>query len=340
MTEQIVLTSLEDLGQFADLIVADEPVNNERALVPQPPKPIATFDVAALLETLRASAHELDGLAKADAIARQYAEEALVRYRRLTGDATRLQRIALEAQGIAGQASVFADHAFSPECQEGAARITEAAAMVANEASDRLATVTAEANNLAGRDDVARLLAEDRDREEAAWREAEERAIETRMAEVIVEVEALARAGNFDEALRTLGYLAKEHPNSPSLASCMDKVRRREWAVKTSMAEQALRAARRNRRDPKAAIALLEPLDLACVPDALARQIYGCWIQACHRLCTDDALIYSVGFCKGAVLVLTRDGQFEVVSAIGLPRWQAGRRFSRVALKGARPLKS
>ena len=137
-----------------------------------------------------------------------------------------------------------------------------------------------------------------------------------------------------------LGCLVKEHPNSPELASCIDKVRRREWAVKTSMAEQALRSARRNRRDPKAAVALLEPLDLACVPDALARQIYGCWIQACHRLCTDDAVIYSVGFCKGAVLVLTHNSQLEVVSAIGLPRWQAGRRFSRVALKGARPLKS
>ena len=174
MTQQIVLTSLEDLGQFADLIATDELVNNERALVPQPPKPIATFDVAVLIETLRASAQELDELAKADAITRQHAEEALVRYRRLTGDATRLQRIALEAQGIADQASVFADHAFSPECQEGAARIAQAAAMVANEASDRLATVTAEANNLAGRDDVARLLAEERQREEATQREAEE----------------------------------------------------------------------------------------------------------------------------------------------------------------------
>jgi hypothetical protein len=340
MTQQIVLRSLEDLGQFADLIATDEPVNNERALVPQPPKPIATFDVAALIETLRASAQELDGLAKAEAIARQHAEEALARYRRLTGDATCLQRIALEAQGIADQASVLADHAFSPECQEGAARIAQAAAMVASDASDRFTAVTDEANNLTVRDDVARLLAEERDREEAARREAEKREIEARMAEVIAEVEALTKAGNFDEAHRMLGYLGKEHPNDPELASCIDNVRRREWAVKTSMAEQALRSARRNRRDPKAAVALLEPLDLSCVPDALARQIYGCWIQACHRLCTDDALIYSVGFCKGAVLVLTHNSQLEVVSAIGLPRWQAGRHFSRVALKGARPLKS
>jgi hypothetical protein len=340
MTQQIVLTSLEDLGQFADLIATDEPVSNGRALVPQPPKPIATFDVAALIETLKASAQELDGLTKADAIARQHAEEALVRYRRLTGDANRFQRIAIEAQGVADQASVLADHAFSPECQEGAARIAHAAAMVASDASDRCTTVTDEANNLAVRDDVARLLAGERQREEATQREAEKREVEARLSEALSEVEALARAGNFDEAHRMLGCLVKEHPNSPELASYIDNVRRREWAVKTSLAEQALRSARRNRRDPKAAVALLEPLDLACVPDALARQIYGCWIQACHRLCTDDAVIYSVGFCKSAVLVLTHNSQLEVVSAIGLPRWQAGRHFSRVALKGARPLKS
>jgi hypothetical protein len=340
VTQQIVLTSLEDLGQFADLIATDEPVNNGRALVPQPPKPIATFDVAALIETLRASAQELDGLAKADAIARRHAEEALARYRRLTGDATRLQRIALEAQGVADQASVLAELAFSPECQVGAARIAHAAAMVASDASDRLTAVTDEANNLARRDDVARLLAEERQREEATQREAEKREREARLSEALAEADALARAGNFDEARRMLGCLMTEHPNSPNLASCTDNVRRREWAVKTSMAEHALRSARRNRRDPKAAIALLEPLDLSCVPDALARQIYGCWIQACHRLCTDNTLIYSVGFCKGAVLVLTHNNQLEVVSAIGLPRWQAGRRFSRVALKGARPLKS
>ncbi len=131
----------------------------------------------------------------------------------------------------------------------------------------------------------------------------------------------------------------KEHPNDPKLASCIDKVRRQEWAVKTSLAEHALRAARRNRRDPQGAIALLEPLDLTCLPDVLARQVYGCWLHVCSRLHHEGAMHYSAAFCKGAVLVQTHDGQLEVVSAMGLPRWHAGRRFSRVALKGARPLK-
>ncbi len=339
MTQQITLTSLEELGQFADVIAPYEPVSNERALVPQPPNRAAALDLDALVDTIRRSVDELQALSAADAYARKQAEEALARYRRLTGDAGHLQRIAREAQEVAGQASAFAAGAFSPECKEGAALVAEAAAVVADEARSRLQSVTIEAEALAARGDVARLFAEERAREEAAKREAEEREPEARLGKAIAEAEALARAGNFDEALRTLGYLAKEHPNSPDLASCIDKVRRQEWAVKTSLAEQALRSARRNRRDPRAAISVLEPLDLTSVPDVLARHVYGCWLNACSRLRHEGVVHYSTAFCKGAVLVPIPDGQLEVVSAIGLPRWHAGRRFSPVALKGARPLK-
>ena len=182
------------------------------------------------------------------------------------------------------------------------------------------------------------MLVEEREREEAARREAEEAQREERLAQTIAEADALVRSGNFDEALRRLGCLAKEHPNSPALASCIDNVRRRDWAVKTTMAEQALRTARRNRRDPQAAIAVLEPLDLTSIPDALARQVYGCWLKACSRLGHEGAVHYSAAFCKGAVLIQSLDGRLEVVSAIGL-RWDKGRRFSPTALKGVRPLK-
>jgi len=340
MTQQITLTSLEELGQFADVIVQDEPVSSERALVPRPPEPAAALDLDALVETIRRSALELQALSTADASAREQAEEALAIYRRLTSDAAHLQRIAGEAQIVADQASAFATRAFSPDCQEGAAQVAEAAAVVADEARGRLMSLTIEADALAVREDVARLLVEERAGEESARREAEESEREARLAEEIAEAEALARAGNFDEARRMLGCLAKDHPNSPTLASFTDKVRRQEWAVKTSLADQALRSARRhNRRDPRSACGFLEPLDLSYVPDVLARQIYGCWLNTCHRLCADGAVHYSAAFCKGAVLVQTHDGQLEVVSAIGLPRWHSGRRFSPVALKGARPLK-
>lgn len=339
MTQQIVLRSLEELGQFADVIVSDEVVSTERALVPQPPAPPAPHDLDDLVETLRRSAEELQALSAADAAARNQAEQALAKYRRLTVDAGQMRRIAADAQQVASQARAFQARAFSVECREGATQVTNAATAVADEARVRLELIHREAEALSARKDVVCLLAEERQREEASRREAEERERRARLAEEIAQAEVQARAGNFDEAERMLGCLATDHPNDPALASCIDKVRRQEWAVKTSVAERALREARRNRRDPKAAIALFEPLDLTCVPDVLARQIYGCWLKSCHRLSTNDAMHYTVGFCKGAVLVETQDGQLEVLSALGLPRWRVGRRFSRVALKGVRPLK-
>ncbi len=339
MTQQIKLTSLEELGQFADVIATYEPVSSELALVPQLLNPAEALDLDVLVETIRRSADELQALSVADAQARKQAEEALAKYRRLTGDAGQLQRIAQEAQAVAEQASTVAAVAFSPECRDGAARVAQGAAITAQEANGRLRSVTAEADALAVRDDVARLLIEEREREETARREAEERDRQARLTEAIAETAEMAKAGNFDEALRRLGCLATEHPNSPALASCIDKVRRQEWAVKTTMAEQALRTARRSRRDPQAAIAALEALDLSSVPDALARQVYGCWLKACSRLGHRDAVHYSTGFCKGVVLIPGDDGRMQMISAMGLQRWDKGRRFSATTLKGARPLR-
>lgn len=156
----------------------------------------------------------------------------------------------------------------------------------------------------------------------------------------IAQAELLARAQKFDEARRMLGCLDKEHPNDPNLASFVANIRRREWAVKASMAERTLRQAQRSiRQRPKEVIAVLETLDVAGLPDGLARQLYGCWLRACGRLGYEGAMHYSAAFCKGAILAPTTDGHLEVVSAIGLSGWKVGRRFSRDALKGVRRLK-
>lgn len=339
MTQQIVLRSLEELGRFADVILPEEAISTDRALVPQAPIPDTQLNIDTLVETIRRSAEELQALSVADTQARKQAEEALAKYRRLTADAGHLERIADEAQTVAEKAAMFAAEAFAPECHVGATRVAAAASFVASEAKKRLGTVTVETDSLAVRDDVTRLLTEEREREDAARREAEEGKREVQLAQAMAEAELLARTRNFDEALRRLGCLAKEHPNDPRLASCIDKVRRQEWAVKTTVTQQALREARRNRRDPQAAIEVLEQLDLASTPDALARQVYGCWLKACSRLGRSGATHYSAGFCKGAILVPNGDGRLEVISAMGLPRWNKGQSFSLTALKGVRPLK-
>jgi hypothetical protein len=186
---------------------------------------------------------------------------------------------------------------------------------------------------------VGRLLSEEREREKAARRQVEERQREARLQDGIAKAQALVKERKSNEARRLLGALAREHPNSLALASCIDRIRRQEWAVKTQRLEEALRQARRLvRREPREAIALLQPLDLQGMPDSLVRQLYGCWLSACRSLKLEAAVHYSAAFGRGAVLVPTGDNGVEVVSAIGLPRWQAGRRLSRAALKGVHPL--
>jgi hypothetical protein len=339
MTQHIVIKNLEELGRFADMIVLPGRPSDERALVPVVVEPVVAPDLDDLAEIASRAARELRELAAADADARQEAEEALARYRRLEDDSVRLERAAGEAEAVARRASELSKQGFAPGCRRRAEEIATAAAAVALAARNRLTAIKAEAASLALREDVARLLSEERAREEAARREAEERQREEQVMEGITRAETLAREQKFDEALGLLGGLRKAHPSSPLVTSSIEKIRRRAWVVKTASAEDALRQARRaHRRQPREAIALLEPLDLTGIPESLARQVYGCWLQACRRLGLEGAVHYSPAFAKGAVLVATTDDRLEVVSAIGLPRWSAGCRFSRLALKGARPL--
>lgn len=339
MTQHIVIKNLEDLGRFADLIVPPEPPSNERALVPVVVEPTVEPDLDELAEAARRAAEELRDLAAADAHARQEAEEALVRYRRLEADSARLEGAASEVEAVARRASELANRSFGPDCRSRAGEIAAAASAVATAARNGLTAIKAEMAALALREDVARLLAEEQAREEAARHEAEERQREARLREAILRAEALVREGKFDEALRLLGRLRKDSPSGPDLTSSIETIRRQAWAVKTARAEDALRQARRaHRRQPKEAVALLEPLDLTGIPEPIARQVYGCWLQACRRLGLEGAVHYSPAFAKGAVLLPVTDDRLEVVSAIGLPRWSVGCRFSRVALKGARPL--
>jgi hypothetical protein len=86
------------------------------------------------------------------------------------------------------------------------------------------------------------------------------------------------------------------------------------------------------------ALDLLESLVLDDLPEELARHIYGCWLAACRRIGLLAAIHYRAGFGRGAVLIPAEDGCWEVVSALGLHRWERGRRFSPQALRGSRPL--
>ncbi len=115
--------------------------------------------------------------------------------------------------------------------------------------------------------------------------------------------------------------------------------RRAAADARARTARAALREARRvHRRAPVAALDLLEPLALEGLPDDLARHLYGLWLTVCRRLGLLAAIHVRAGRGRGAVLMPAPDGDWEVVSAIGLRRWPRGRRLPPRSLSGARPL--
>lgn len=329
MTKSIVLTELSDLARYRDEFANDTPAIQA---VPQTPAVPSDADPDALIQAISRAARELQRLADTDASARREAEDVLATYRRLQTDADSLRKLVSEARTVSTGAARLGNNAFLPESRAESEQLAVSAAAVETIAAKRLESLTAQLAELEQRQDLARLLAEERSVEETRQREE-------RTLAAIERAEALASGQKFNEALRLLGSVVKENPNMPSLASSYDTIARRAHAVKTLEVERALAEARRiQRREPIRAAEILGVIGLERMPSVLVRDVYGCWLHACRRLGLVDAVHYSPGSGRGAILVPDGDGRLKVVASIGLSGWTPGRSFSAKALKGARPL--
>lgn len=329
MTKSIVLTELSDLARYRDEFANDTPAVEA---VPQTPVVPPDADPDALIQAISRAARELQQLADTDASARREAEDVLATYRRLQADADRLRKLVGEARAVSTGAARLGGRAFLPESRAESEQLAVSAAAVETIAAKRLEALATQLTELEQRQDLGRLLAEERSLEET--RQREERALAA-----IARAEALASGQKFNEALRLLGSAVKLNPNMPAVASSYDTIARRAHAVKTLEVEAALAEARRiRRREPNRAAEILGALDLMRMPSVLVRDVYGCWLHACRRLGLVDAVHYSPGSGRGAILVPDGDGRLKVVVSIGLSGWTPGRSFSAKALKGARPL--
>jgi len=329
VTKSIVLTELSDLARYRDEFANHTPAAEA---VPQTPAVPPDADPDALIQAISRAARELQRLADSDASARREAEDVLATYRRLQSDADSLRKLVSEARTVSTGAARLGERAFLPESRAESEQLAVSAAAVETIAAKRLESLSAQLDELEQRQDLARLLAEERSLEET--RQRQERALAA-----IERAEALASGQKFNEALRLLGSLVKENPNMPGLASSYDTIARRAHAVKTLEVERALAEARRiQRREPARAAENLGALDLERMPSVLVRDVYGCWLHTCRRLGLTDAVHYSPGSGRGAVLVPDGDARLKVVASIGLSGWTPGRSFSAKALKGARPL--
>ena len=86
------------------------------------------------------------------------------------------------------------------------------------------------------------------------------------------------------------------------------------------------------------ALAVLAGVDAAKATPGEARWAFSEWTQMVKRRFGDrDALVYSQGAGRAAVLTPRDDGALEAVAVLGM-RWQAGKVVSRRSLRGLKPL--
>ncbi|MCK6563606.1 MAG: hypothetical protein L6Q80_02520 [Dehalococcoidia bacterium] len=331
MSQPVVLRDLAELARYQDEFASDP--DPTVATPVAPPPPVIDDQPDQLVQAILRSARELQRLSEQDAAARREAETVLEQHRRLQQEAGHYRQIERDAREVVDGALKVVATAFLATSQAEADQLVTTASAVATVAANRLKAIEAELAEMEEREDLSRLLTIERAEREAHQRE--ERAIAA-----MERAKALASEHKENEALRLLGSLLKENPNMPGLASCHDTIRRQAHAVKTLEVERALAESRRlHRREPARAAEILGGLDLSGMPAVLVRDVYGCWLQSCRRLVLADAVHYSPGSGKGALLVPDSEGKrLKVVAAIGLAGWTVGRTFAVKALRGARPL--
>ncbi len=94
----------------------------------------------------------------------------------------------------------------------------------------------------------------------------------------------------------------------------------------------------RQQGDLEGALAVLAGADLTQASEQQTRWVYGEWLGVVRRRFGDrEALVYSPGTGRAAVLAPHAGGALEVLAVLGM-RWPVGKLVSRRSLRGLRPL--
>lgn len=353
MSQSIIVRSFAELGE---LLGADEP---ETALPDEQSGSVAEVtgsqvsvaveghapDLTNLLAQLEAATSTLATLARQDQEARTLALRDLERYEGLTRQADEARQAEERAYRVQLDASALVATAFTDEAREAAERVVSLATQAEAVAGQVAAERQAEAERLAGRPDVEKLIAERQRKEEEEKARAAEIAASRRLSGALASARESVEAGRFEEARTLLGSVASENPGNADVASLEEMIAQRELAVKVRIAEEALWQARREyRQDLAAAITRLTALDVDGLPSPLASQVFGEWARACSRLCREqgiaEPLRYAPNPGRGAVLARESTGQYVVVSALGMgSAWQPGEPVDERQVRRARPLR-
>ena len=148
-------------------------------------------------------------------------------------------------------------------------------------------------------------------------------------------------------ATTTMSTAAEVAGNRPgrSLEELVDRLINSIFGTAPEAPEQGLTRsvhdARRLRQagDLDGSLAVLAGADLAQASDQRTRWVYGEWLGIARRRFADrEAVVYSPGTGRVAVLAPSGDGStLEVLAVLGM-RWRPGKTVSRRSLRGLRPL--
>jgi hypothetical protein len=311
-------------------------------------------ELARLVAELAAASAALSAAARQDETARTAALEELQRYDALVAACSEAERAGERARSVLRDAEALRERAFGDAARSEAARVLDLARRAEACAAEVVGRHREQAEGLAARADVRRLL-EERARQEAAERtRAESLARAARRAEAMSAARQSLQAGRLTEALAFVDRAARECAgedavsNEIEIAALRRTVGLRIASAKISAVEAAVRDARvAIPSRPAEAVARLEGLDavgLDGLPLPLLAQRFGTWARACARWCEQRGLHAPLRYApvpgRGAVFARERpDGPYVLVSAIGMDeRWRAGDVVGGRHLRDARPL--
>jgi hypothetical protein len=313
-------------------------------------QPLPPQDLASVIAQLASLSNSLELAAREDARAREQATIELARYQTLAAERHEAERALAEAREVCTAAELLSSQAFTEEARAQAARNAAVARAAELACAELLAERTRAADQLASRPHLARVIADQRRRQqeqaEAARRAGEERT--ARLAQGLAATRAELAAGNLDEARRLLAPLSRDFPTDDKVQSVLDTVRWQAQQLVVAPAQTGLREARRALREsvPERAIGRLADVQMHGLPDDLARQVFGVWSNACYwfvqQLGWLEPLRYSIVTSRGAVLAKpTAEAPHQVLSALSMGRdWFVGKVVTDAAvLDAARPLR-
>ncbi len=363
----ITLKSFSELGDVLDLqslpsgppdcdddtsTARDQSSDLPETIVIEQPDPTpapAPQNLASLMAQLASVSTGLETMARQDARAREQATIDLAQYEALAAERQEAERGVAEARRVRATAELLGTEAFTEQARAEATRHAAVARTAELMCTQLLAERTRAGEELASRPHLARVVAERRRREqeqaEAAERAEAERT--ARLANGIAAAKQAHRAGRLDDARALLAPLVRDFPTNQDIQSVLDAVRWHAQHLRIAPAEEALRIVmRRDYRDnPETAVGRLAAIDMEGLPDELARRVFGLWSNRCLQLVHQSGMFdprrYAPATSRGVVFARrTPDGPYEVVSALGLPGWQAGDEVkARGIVEAARPLK-